>query len=61
MTILTAMILLAVMAAVASLGFGVAAMMSGEQVNHQCSAEWMVWRVSFQALAFVMILMALAG
>lgn len=61
MTILTVMILAAMLAAVASLGFGVAAMVSDGQVNHQGSAEWMVWRVSFQALAFVLILMALVG
>ncbi|MEK6592881.1 MAG: hypothetical protein AABZ67_07320 [Pseudomonadota bacterium] len=61
MTILTVMIVAAMLAAVASLGFGVAAMVSDGQVNHQGSVQWMVWRVSFQALAFVLILMALVG
>lgn len=61
MTILTAMALVAMLATVACLVFGVAAMVSDEQVEHHGSAEWMVWRVSFQALAFVLILMALVG
>jgi hypothetical protein len=61
MTILTVLILAAMLATVASLVFGIAAMISGEEVNHRDSAEWMVRRVSFQALAFVLILMALVG
>lgn len=61
MTILTAMALVAMLATVSCLVFGVAAMVSDEQVKHHGSAEWMVWRVSFQALAFILILMALVG
>lgn len=61
MTILAAMALVAMLATVACLVFGVAAMVSDEQVEHHGNAEWMVWRISFQALAFILVLMALAG
>lgn len=61
MTILTAMALVAMLATVTCLVFGVAAMVGDQQVNHHGSAEWMVRRVLFQALAFILILMALVG
>lgn len=61
MSMLMAMILVAMLAAVASLTFGVAAMASGGEVNHRSSADWMIWRVLFQGLAFVLVLMALVG
>jgi hypothetical protein len=61
MTILTAMALVAMLATVACLVFGVAAMVGNQQVEHHGSAAWMVRRVLFQALAFILILMALVG
>jgi hypothetical protein len=56
---LTAMVVVAMLCAVGSLVFGIAAMASDGEVRHLGSADWMGLRVSFQALAFALILMAL--
>jgi hypothetical protein len=31
------------------------------EAGHKSSAEWMTWRVAFQAAAFVLILLAMQG
>lgn len=61
MDLLTILILLATFATIVSLASGVTSMAYGGEVAHRKSAEWMVWRVAFQALAFVLILFALSG
>jgi len=30
------------------------------EINHQSSAAWMTWRVAFQALALVLMLLAIS-
>lgn len=53
------MVLLAGVAVLVSLVSGVASMAQGGEVAHQSSAQWMVWRVVFQAAAFLLIVFAL--
>ena len=61
MSLLTMLILVATMATIVSLVSGVASMAHDGAIAHRSSAEWMVWRVVFQAAAVVMILLALSG
>lgn len=58
MTILTALILVAALATIASLASGIASMAFDGEIAHQDGAHWMVWRVVFQAAAFIMIMLA---
>lgn len=60
MNILTVLVFVAALATLAALAFGVASMAQDGEVAHHTSAQWMVWRVVFQAVvAFLMILFAL--
>lgn len=59
MDILTMLVLMAVLATVVSLTSGIASMAHDGEVGHYNSAQWMVWRVVFQAAAFLIILFAL--
>lgn len=59
MVILTSLVFMAVLATLASLASGIAAMAHGGEIGHQSSAQWMVWRVLFQAAAFLIVLLAL--
>jgi len=52
-------VLAAGLAVLASLVSGVVSMAHDGEVAHQSSAQWMVWRVVFQAAAFLLILFAL--
>ena len=61
MNMLTLFIVIAAVAVVVSLASGISAMVHNGQVGHRTSAEWMTWRVAFQAAAFVLILLALLG
>ncbi len=60
MSLLTMLVLLATFATIASLASGVVSMAYDGGVAHRSSAQWMVWRVVFQATAVVMILAALS-
>jgi hypothetical protein len=53
------LVFVAALAVLASLASGVASMVRDGEVGHQTSAQWMVWRVVFQAAAFLLILFAL--
>lgn len=59
MNILTLLVFVAMLATLASLASGIASMAYDGEVGHQSSAQWMVWRVVFQAAAFLLILLAL--
>lgn len=59
MSILTLLILLAAAATVVSLVSGISAMAQGGEVAHRNSAQWMVWRVVFQAVALLLMVLAL--
>lgn len=59
MTMMTFLIIAAMLGVVGSLAFGVAAMASHGEVAHHSSAEWMTMRVAFQALAVVLIVVTL--
>jgi hypothetical protein len=61
MTFLTMMVLLATLAVVASLVTGIVSMANNGEIAHRKSEQWMVWRVAFQGLAFVLILLAISG
>lgn len=58
---ITLLVLTAVVAVIVSLASGVLSMVRDGEVGHYGSAQWMGWRVGFQALAFVLILLALQG
>ena len=49
------------LAVLASLACGVASLARDGAVARHTSAQWMVWRVAFQAAAFLMILLVLLG
>ena len=59
MSILTLLILGAAVATVVSLVAGITSMARDGEVGHRTSAQWMIWRVVFQAAALVLILLAL--
>jgi len=59
MSALTVFVLLAAMAVVAAFASGIVSMAHDGEVAHQSSAEWVVWRVVFQAAVFVLIMFAI--
>jgi Hypoxia induced protein conserved region len=59
MSMMTFLIIAAMLGVVGSLAFGVAAMASHGEVGHRSSADWMTMRVAFQALALVLIVVTL--
>ena len=61
MNMLTLLVVVAVVATIVSLASGISSMAFDDEVGHRTSAEWMIWRVVFQAAAFVLILLALLG
>ncbi|MFN7087972.1 MAG: twin transmembrane helix small protein [Burkholderiales bacterium] len=61
MNLLTMLVLVATLATIASFISGIVSMTHDSEVAHRNSAEWMGWRVAFQAAAVVMILLALSG
>lgn len=61
MTFLTTMVLLATLATVAALASGIVSMANDGEIAHRNSAQWMVWRVALQGLAFVLVLLAVSG
>ena len=58
MSIMTWMVVVALMCVVGSLAFGIAAMAQHGEVGHRTSSQWMTMRVTFQAVALILILMA---
>lgn len=56
---MTLFIMLALAATIVAFGSGITSMVSNGEVGHYGSAAWMGWRVVFQAVAFVMVLIAL--
>lgn len=59
MSPLTLFVFVAALAVLASLASGLVSMAHDGEVAHQSSAQWMVWRVVFQAAAFLLILFAI--
>lgn len=59
MNMMTALVLAATLATVVSLVAGISSMATNAEVGHLNSAQWMVKRVEFQALALVLIVLAL--
>ncbi len=59
MNMLTLVLIAAVVAVIASLGLGIAAMGKRGEVMHHTSAQWMTLRVAFQALAVGVLLVML--
>ena len=59
MSMMTALVLAALIATVGSLVAGITSMATDSEVGHLSSLQWMVRRVGFQALALVLIVLAL--
>ncbi|HSC94160.1 MAG TPA: hypothetical protein VLC73_04270 [Burkholderiales bacterium] len=59
MSALTVFVLLTAMAVVAAFASGIVSMAYNGEIAHQSSAQWMVWRVAFQAAVFLLILFAI--
>ena len=59
MSFFTVVVLAAVFAAVVALVSGISSMATGHEVGHRDSAHWMVMRVEFQAVAFLLVLLAI--
>lgn len=59
MTIYTTVIILALLAVVVSLVWGVGSMAHGGQYDAEHSEHLMIARVGFQALAFILLIIAL--
>jgi len=59
MSIMMVLIIAAALCAVASLVLGIAAMTSHGQVAHRTSSQWMTMRVTFQAIAIALVLLAI--
>jgi hypothetical protein len=60
MSLLAALALTAALATVISLVLGITSMATAHEVNHHTSVEWMDWRVIFQSVALLCIVIALA-
>ena len=58
MSLLTLAVILAFAATIYSLVRGVTSMVAGGEARHQNSERWMIRRVEFQALAVVLLLLA---
>jgi hypothetical protein len=58
MNMLTLLVVLAMLATVTSLAAGITSMTHDGEVGHRTSGQWMVMRVGFQAVAFVLILLS---
>jgi membrane protein implicated in regulation of membrane protease activity len=59
MTVMTILIILALAATVFSLISGISAMATHAEVGRHSSNEWMFRRVGFQALAVVLLILAM--
>lgn len=59
MNMLTLLVVVAAVATIVSIAFGISSMAYNGEVGHRTSAEWVTWRVVFQAAAFALIVIAL--
>lgn len=59
MSFFTMVVLAAVLATVVALVSGISSMATDHQAGHLDSAHWMVRRVAFQAVAFLLVLLAI--
>jgi hypothetical protein len=59
MSFITVVVLAAVLATVFALISGISSMVSGGEVGHLDSGHWMARRVAFQAVAFLLVLLAI--
>lgn len=59
MNMLTLFVVVAAVATIVSLASGISSMAINGEVGHRTSAQWMIWRVVFQAATFVLILLTL--
>jgi len=59
MSFLTFLALAATLAVIVSLTSGITSMVNHGEVAHRNSAQWMMWRVAFQAAAFLVIVFSL--
>ncbi len=59
MSMMMLLIIAAMLCVVGSLGFGMAAMVNHAEVGHRTSSQWMTMRVTFQAVAVALVLLAL--
>jgi len=59
MSMITALVLAALLATVGSLIAGITSMATDSEVGHLNSVQWMARRVGFQALALLLIVLAL--
>jgi uncharacterized membrane protein SirB2 len=59
MSFFTVMVSAAVLATVVALVSGISSMAIDHQIGHFDSAHWMVGRVTFQAAAFLLVLIAI--
>ena len=59
MNALTALIILALVATVVSLGLGIRSMMKGGEYDRKHSDQFMLSRIGFQALALILMVAAL--
>jgi hypothetical protein len=59
MSFFTVVVLAAVLATVVALISGISSMATDHEVGHLDSAHWMVRRVEFQAVAFLLVLLAI--
>jgi hypothetical protein len=59
MNIMTLLIVTAVLCVIASLVLGLAAMAHHGEIGHRTSSQWMTMRVTFQAVALVLVLLSL--
>ena len=59
MNMLTLFVVVAVVATIVSLASGISSMAFNGEVGHRTSAQWMIWRVVFQAAAFMLILLTM--
>lgn len=58
MSFFTMVVLAAMLATVAALVTGLASMVANHQVGHADSVHWMIRRVEFQAVAILLVLVA---
>lgn len=61
MSIMTALVLAALFATIGSLIAGITSMATDSEVGHANSLQWMARRVGFQALALLLIVLALVS
>jgi len=59
MNFLTFMVFAAILATVVALISGISSMATGHDIGHRDGAHWMVNRVAFQAVAFLLALFAI--